>query len=468
MSESKSKLRVLDLEPGTELFVVNHRLERIEKAVSPGPGGALEYELEPGIYKLRLRAGYSMQDHLVALEGSQTLEFRAPRLEFKSAAPLQGTADFARPQRQSAHRISQQTQRELGQGGGFFLYISDPDRRGRRPLAEGVSLHDLQGQPILNVPRAGRTSPRSAPEPWFALSASLEPGSYRLRVGTAQGKLEQSVVVCPGWQTQVFLRRTPFWHNQRSQRAPNLFEASVLMLRLGEGFRPERPDLRWTELARQGLSSGRAVLEPSLIEQLLDQKLENPMLGLLGGHLLLLGNPEQGRLERIVWRLRETLNYPHPDVEALALRAGLEVQPLSTPPLLRSSWALWLQGSLNHPELIPLGSFPERISTAIAGSGAWLVWQYRPQLDQPAPSPGQDPVYRQMKAQVSGYLHRLQQYTQLTQSERSSLPQSLSQLAQQLPPDPLRPEMSSAQQLARATGLPLQSVKRILEEEEQA
>jgi hypothetical protein len=465
VSESKSRLRVLELEPGIELFVVNHRLERIEKAVSPGPGGALEYELEPGIYKLRFRAGYSMEDHLVALEAGQTLEFRAPRLAFKSAAPLQGTADFAQPQRKSAHRISQQTQRELGQGGGFFLYISDPDRRGRRPLAQGVGPHDLQGQAILDVQKAGRSSPRSAPEPWFALSASLEPGSYRLRVDTAQGKLEHSVIVCPGWQTQIFLRRTPFWHHQRSRRAPNLFEASVLMLPLGEGFRPDRPDLRWTELARQGLSSGRAVLEPGLVDQLLDQKLENPMLSLLGGHLLLLGNPEQGRLERIVRRLREILNHPHPDVEALALRAGLEVEPLSAPPLLRSSWALWLQGSLKRPELIPLGSFPERISTAIAGGGAWLVWQYRPQLDRPASSPAQDPVYRQMKAQVSGYLHRLQQYTQLTQPEPSPPPQSLSQLAQQLPPDPAQPEMSPAQQLAQATGLPLQSVKRILEEE---
>jgi hypothetical protein len=71
-------------------------------------------------------------------------------------------------------------------------------------------------------------------------------------------------------------------------------------------------------------------------------KLENPMLGILGMHLLLKNQESDTELlQTIIQNLRNLLGDPHPDVEALALRleqTGSYV--FQSPPMMRRSWSL--------------------------------------------------------------------------------------------------------------------------------
>ena len=56
------------------------------------------------------------------------------------------------------------------------------------------------------------------------------------------------------------------------------------------GFDPYRDDLRVAELARKAVQRGRASLTPEQVNFLLAGKFQNPMLGILAAHLLILGN----------------------------------------------------------------------------------------------------------------------------------------------------------------------------------
>src|SRR5439155_17704839 len=55
---------------------------------------------------------------------------------------------------------------------------------------------------------------------------------------------------------------------------------------------------------------------------------------------------------------------------------------LDAPPLLRASWPLLLNASVERPDLLPSGSFGARIAERIWGDGAWLLW-----LDPDTPDP---------------------------------------------------------------------------------
>jgi hypothetical protein len=107
------------------------------------------------------------------------------------------------------------------------------------------------------------------------------------------------------------------------------------------------------------------------------------MLGILGAHLLLLEpefNPSLFQL--VVATLRDLLGQ-HPDVEALALRQGNDGAPeaFTTPPMLRRSWRLVLERTVDHPELVPADSLMASVAPRIWGDGPWLLWLQRTDAD---------------------------------------------------------------------------------------
>jgi hypothetical protein len=118
-----------------------------------------------------------------------------------------------------------------------------------------------------------------------------------------------------------------------------------------------------------------------LLPQLLPEKFDNPMLGILGAHLLLLrSNPDLGLLDEVVRNLRILLP-GHPDVEALALRlpaaqlTAATAFEFASPPMLFKSWSLVVASSVARAEIVPTGSLAARAAELLWGSGAWLVWR---------------------------------------------------------------------------------------------
>jgi hypothetical protein len=190
----------------------------------------------------------------------------------------------------------------------------------------------------------------------------------------AGGSVEQSVVICEEWQTQLFVQRG--WSRFGRARAADLASAAVLMAESGTGFDPERPDLRSAELARQGLRDYRkAIAEPDL-KALLGGKADNPMLGIYGLHLLRHQEaPNRNLIRKVVRRLRDLVG-AHPDVQAIDLWLGDgDDGDFSAPPMLKSSWSIIVQASAEQPELVPRGSLSARIAQRILSGGPWLRWR---------------------------------------------------------------------------------------------
>jgi hypothetical protein len=134
---------------------------------------------------------------------------------------------------------------------------------------------------------------------------------------------------------------------------------------------------------------------PVVSQQLRDMiagKFENPMLGILSGHLMLLQQePNLDTLEFVVKNLRRMLGDDHPDVNALAValeqrkpqhgtrwgqspNTGASFYVCDRPPMLRESWQVVLQASITRPDIVPHASLASDVAASLWGEGIWMFW----------------------------------------------------------------------------------------------
>ena len=87
-AEKRVELRVQVADSGTEIFVSDAR----RQLVGHGVGGYRD-ELAPGIYQIRLRAGFASQDDFVVLPPDrESVTKTYPLLDFGSPVPLAATS----------------------------------------------------------------------------------------------------------------------------------------------------------------------------------------------------------------------------------------------------------------------------------------------------------------------------------------------------------------------------------------
>jgi hypothetical protein len=357
---------------GVRVIVADHSFAPLESAT-----GELELDVDPGLYNVRYLMGKTVRQKTVVVPpGSGRIEVTQPKLNFDSPAPLSSTG-ASQSQMDAARELSHHPDVMLGSGGELFAFVTDSDRRGRRsPLAK-VSLHDIDGNQLLDLGKQATSKLATADSgAWAGLTVALAPGPYRLRVDTgAVGRLEQTVVVVSGWQTQLFLRRR-IYDSGIGGRTADIGDGLVLMGRLGRGFDAKRPGMRLADLARQGLSTGRQVVSQHDLDLMVRGKFETPMLGLYAAHLLNPDDPAERRIWKVVVGNLHRLLPGHPDVQALELRnAPSPTGDFSVPPMLRASWGLVVDASARHPELVPTGSLAARVAGSVYSSSTWLTWR---------------------------------------------------------------------------------------------
>ena len=293
-----------------------------------------------------------------------------------------------------------------------------------------LSLCDAEGERLLEMEKVALPDIGEGRAWWAARTIAVKPGTYRLRLDLPGGEtLEQVLVASRGWMTLVFLKRRyyPESGNQlpeapavgeagnarplRGIRNPERFfadleNASVLVnLNQQNAFRPSDQDARLTDLACQGLARGQQVLSNSILRETLAGKFRNPMLGILGGHLLLLErrsepDPRDERsaarilLEYMDGRMRQLFgpdvtfktlvtnlrhifnNEPHPDVEALGLlvdQPGPNGFIFKAPPMLHQSWRLIVDATAGSPGIVPGDSISARIALRVQNVKPWLL-----------------------------------------------------------------------------------------------
>jgi hypothetical protein len=355
--------------------------------------GMLEADLAPGLYTVTFQAGLLARAVHVALEpGRGIVRVTAPVMDFSSPMPLYHTRTTRPEHEQNAREHSMNIHTAPGSGSQLFLFARTLEHHSPTNPATGLTLHNQAGHLLVDIVQQIEWGGRDLDEAaWCGCTVQLDPGVYRLRARWDDTEvLEQAVVTCAGWQTQIFLLRhfSPVPNMQRD----DLFNAAVCMVPEGSSFDAQRDDFRSTELARLGLAHGRAVMTSAELARLSWSTAQNPMLGIYSGHMLLLApEPDRALLSTIITTLRDMLGW-HPDVEALNLwlRDGSSAPPVFLmPPMLRQSWQIIVQASAQQPELVPAGSFAAQMAAHTWGDGAWLTWQHPPAVD-PEPVPAFD------------------------------------------------------------------------------
>jgi hypothetical protein len=120
-------------------------------------------------------------------------------------------------------------------------------------------------------------------------------------------------------------------------------------------------------------------VDENMIEDMLNTKFLNPMLGIYGAHLVVLQNaPDSKDVIREVLPNLQKLVGELPDVTCLRLYLD-DPSALTLsypfPPMLLASWSIIVKNCPTQNNLVPAKSFSASIAGSLWGSGAWLGWK---------------------------------------------------------------------------------------------
>jgi hypothetical protein len=489
---ARLSLTVRTSDSQSEICVLDARGRLVQRAFGPQQ----TFELERGIYRVKVLTGTEFQEKSVVLTETPREPLSFEQVAFASPAPLVGTSTSHEYHMEAANRESRVTHVADGPGSSLFFLVRDwtpntgwtPRQRVTGNPAEGLSLYSVSAageRKICDLARSGKTS-GALGDPWAACTIEVTPGVYELRLELPGGEtLRQSFVASPNWQTQSFLFMRAYPSDTGPQWRADLSRTSVL-LSATRGFSPDESMLRTAELARVTLATKgpsergqtNRRLMPDEMRMLLRGKCDNPILGIYGAHLLLLeGSVDVGLLREIVRNLRGMLGPQHPDVEALALRADGEPRPLpfEHPPMLCRSWSLIVGASVAQPGLVT-ESLIQRNTGKVWAQGPWYIWRSSPNagtangdLDVPGLSDVEAALAEDLG--VMKHVRRISETMSTTQSE-GLRPEATAQrgLARSrsvrdvASPEPVKVEIDEEQMrsIAIRFGMPATQLKRTL------
>src|SRR5262249_27480821 len=153
----------------TEIFILDGRLQVIGRG-----SGRLRMDLEPGIYKVKVRAGCVTSEKHVVLGDRPVPPVVFGPLSFSTPALLDGTAKTHEYQVAAAVQECGQVNVTAGSGSSIFLFArawTGPEGQEALPAvkthpAEGLSLHKADGGLIANF--KDRSVSDLSRDPWAA------------------------------------------------------------------------------------------------------------------------------------------------------------------------------------------------------------------------------------------------------------------------------------------------------------
>jgi hypothetical protein len=378
-------LEVIAEDMATELYVIDGNFQVIDRGV-----GCTTFELPPGIYKVKACSGKVQSETLVAVRGPSQEPLRIAPLAFASPIPLANTAQTHEFHMAAAKDAMHNVHAAVGNGSAIVLVVRrwTSAEAGQRPgtfpdPSRGLRLRTMSGNLLVDIEATAQKNLDD--EPWAICHVALDPGAYRLALEHPDGRrLEQTLIAAPGWQTRVFLLA--------GEEHADISGAAISMRKTGSSFAVDDADARLEELAREAIVQNRKILSLEL-RMRLQQSDVPPILGILGMHLLIREakrnklvreqNPDEkidtvdnvGPVQAIIANLRASIG-KHPDVEAIAIGAGLAdpAYGFDVPPMLRLSWRLLLKASADNPALVARGSLPDEAAKRLWGDGPWFIW----------------------------------------------------------------------------------------------
>ena len=383
MSSSEARIRLSSPGECTEIVVIDSCFKTVAYGLAE-----VDAVVPAGVYQLEYRAGPAVERKLVAIQSGTTYEELDIHVGMPSAAPIDHTSTSHEAHQGIASELSRELAKTTGSCG---LVVLVRNLRGNEALAldrgaiAGARVADRDGRPLEG---SGDWQFHDA-EGWASWSATLDPGGYVLRTASSEElshvQLEQSVWLCEGWQTLIFVPNTA--------DGPTFSGASIHMAPLHEAWTPwedTQANLA-LEAALWGLRDGRSVVSTALVDLLLHSKHDNPMLGIVGLHALLLHPADSSERVGRVLEALEDLVPGHPDLGALAwlaeehaaARAGRSPRPAALaaavvwPPMVRAGYAALLRLDALAPGAIVDGSAAEGIAAGLVARGTWTTWRAR-------------------------------------------------------------------------------------------
>jgi hypothetical protein len=340
--------------------------------------GTVDLDLPAGLYAIRVERAGMLEENVRRHAGPTSLQVEEPK-RF-SAVPANDTATSHEYYQAPAIHWSQQGQSTappLSDGapqGSLFLFVRAPSAEATRAPLEQLylSILDYSGRPLAVLDKT--STARDDQAGWLAYHAAAMAGEYVLHyeppTGVDAAAREMALAVFAGWQTQIFVTLTD-----------GLAFASTSVL-MGDGFRPDDRVAQAVDAALTGLQNRTDLLQPDQRQLLLDGKFENPMLGLVGAHLLFQAStiPED-TLDTVLGNLEWLLGPGSPDLRALELMAArsfgrpVRAEAFERPPMLRLGLEAVIEAAVETPALVPSGGLLSQIALGRFVDSPWTTWK---------------------------------------------------------------------------------------------
>lgn len=335
---------------GAGFEVIDHRV------------GGLSLDLPFGLYKLRSQLPRSLQDEIILLTSPR--QEQAPVLSLVAVVPVNGA------------ETSHEFHAEVRSGPGAVLALPRELVAGRARITLMLRLFSIGGEPVTVseqlskdwdkvtilgpsgaiVLTLGDLLEQGNDDPVIHGECETDAGLHRIRLRAAETTVEIALPVIEGYVHEVNVLR--FVNADGTVDSRPRFS---VMMRPSEHPQYSDGETSGFEIARIALADELPLMSKDL-ETLLQGKGDNPIGGVIGGHLLILAH-EQGvvpslePLDVVVRNLRSLFGTENPDVEALSLRCPSaelrRTRPLRTPPTLARSWDLILEASKTNPAMVP-------------------------------------------------------------------------------------------------------------------
>lgn len=429
MSTSTSTLRIRSADTTAQIKVLDGAANVVANGI-----GELDARLADGLYKIRVRVGSEFQERLVALDtGLPQQHF--DQIDFPTPIPVNNTARSHEYHQAAIWDAWSKPATRWGSGSWLLISAREWSRDNSRAHPDPAAALSIILPSGDKVAFAEIATIRKKGDAYAIGAVEVDPGLYQVELALPDGsRLRRALHASPGWMTQLYM----LFRDTTGQSLPDLSGGSVAIAR-----QPVVHDeqARLAEISLDALTQHRAILSEQM-RQILRDKFEQPLLGLIGAHLLL-REPNQAGLFRVVMKnLTKMLGAKHPDVSALRTRLRrAAAASVSEPPMLRASWDLLVEASGHNPELIVPNSDAGKIAEFIVPGRGWLVWQ--------------PPAHKQDTSRIDARLEVLRAYVQAQSQARtpSGFPSDMLASAESAEA-PADLDEASRADLSRALGMP--------------
>lgn len=373
-SEQRITLAIPSAGPLTEVRLLDGAFTPVPLSANTG---AIQVSVVPGIYQLgyKLADGWTSQTLIVRPDGADAPEL--PKTLRPTIASVAGDIIGDVTEWLDIGSMTEGIRRTIGlpSAGDAALTIEfdlpEEARIGGLPFA--ATLAAAGGDTSLDQYQVTEEG---------IWAVEMPAGTRLLTIGSSV-PLQLALTICEGWSTHCYV---PLMRDVDQDVLRVAIDSIRIRYRRRGSGAVGRDIVELENEALNGLASGQALFgEPfeELIAELIDEKAESPMLGILAGYLC--AGPERRSrafFRRLIDMLTHLLGDPgHPDIVALEARYRLDngiplddLPPLRAPPSLLPGWRHILEASAHCPQLIPAGSLCERASLKLWTNRLWTAW----------------------------------------------------------------------------------------------